>query len=311
MLAFQINSFDPDKRIALNKNTSKPSPKSNQVLVEVNSAGLNPVDKAIMAGYMKEMIHLPATLGGDFSGVVVEVGDSVKEFIKRDKVYGQAIVLNGGSGTLAQFVAANVGNTARQPKQISFIEAASLPLAGASALQALEDLIKLKAGQKILIHGGAGGIGSLAVQIAKNLGAYVAATVGVKDFEYVKKLGADMVIDFRKEKFEEILKDYDAVFDTAGGEITNRSFRVLKSGGVLVSMITSPDQELAKKYNVTALIIMTNTDTQKLNHLAELVDAGKVKPQVDKVFPIAQIMDAFKHLSEGHPRGKVVIKIKE
>jgi NADPH:quinone reductase-like Zn-dependent oxidoreductase len=311
MLAFQINSFDPNKVIIIKEDAPKPVPTKNQVLVEVSAAGLNPVDKAIRAGYLKEMVHLPATLGGDFSGVVVEVGEAVKEFIKGDKVYGQAIVLNGGSGTLAQFVAANVVNTARQPKQSSFIESASLPLAGASALQAIDEFIKLKAGQKILIHGGAGGIGSLAAQIAKCLGAYIAATVGAKDIEYVKKLGADIALDYRKDKFEDILKDYDAVFDTAGGEITNRSFRILKSGGVLVSMITPPDQELAKKYNVSAMVIMTNTDTQKLNHLAELVDAGMVKPQVDKVFPLAQTMDAFKYLSEGHPRGKVVIKIKE
>jgi NADPH:quinone reductase-like Zn-dependent oxidoreductase len=311
MLAFQFNSFDPDVTVALKKDAPKPSPNPNQVLVEVYAAALNPVDKAIMAGYMKEMVHLPATLGGDFSGVVVEVGASVSEYKKGDKVFGQAIVLNGGSGTLAQFTASNAGNTALKPKNINFADASSLPLAGASALQAIEEHIKLKAGQKILIHGGAGGIGSLAIQIAKSLGAFIATTVSFKDKEYAKSLGADKVIDFQSENFEFILEDYDAVLDTSHGDSTNRSFPVLKKGGVLVSLLSAPDPELAKKHGVTAMRQLTNTDAPKLKRLADLVDSGKLKPQVDKVFPMDQIHDAFTHMSENHPRGKVVIKIKD
>ena len=311
MFAFQFKSYGPNEVIIINENVPKPVPSPNQVLVEVHAASLNPVDKSIMAGYLKEMVHLPATLGGDFSGVVVEVGEAVTDFKKGDKVYGQAIILNGGSGSFAEFVAANAANTAYLPKRSDFIAAASLPLAGVSALQAIEEHIKLKAGQKILIHGGAGGIGSIAVQIAKGLGSFVTVTVSAKDREYVKKLGADKVIDFKRETFEDILKDYDAVFVTASGDIVNRSFGVLKKGGTLVSMLTPPDQELAKKYNATAIAQLTNTNTQKLDRLAELVDSGKIKPQVDKIFYLSQTNEALKHLSEAHPRGKVVIKIKD
>lgn len=312
MIAVQINSYGGNEVITINKNALMPVPSSSQVLIEVNAAGLNPVDSAIRAGYLKEILPLkfPATLGGDFSGVIVKVGEGVSNFKKGDKVYGQAIVWNGGSGSLAEFVAANAVNTGKQPKNIKDIEAASLPLAGVSALQALEEHIKLKAGQKILIHGGAGGIGSIAIQIAKALGGYVATTASAKDKDYVKKLGADKVIDFRNEAFEEILKDYDAVFDTAGGETTNKSFRVIKNGGVLVTLAGQPDQVLAEKYHVIAIGQMTDTNTPRLNRLAELVDSGKIKAQIDKVFPIDQASEAFKHLSEGHPRGKVMVKIK-
>jgi NADPH:quinone reductase-like Zn-dependent oxidoreductase len=309
MIAVQINSFGGYESLTINNNAPKPVPAPNQVLVEVNAASLNPVDKGIAAGYLKDMVHLPATLGGDFSGVIVQVGEAVTDFKKGDKVYGQAIILNGGSGSFAQFVAANADNTAQQPKQINFVEAASLPLAGASALQAIEGHIKLKAGQKILIHGGAGGIGSIAVQIAKSLGAFVASTASAKDKDYVKSLGADKVIDFRSEKFEDILKDYDAVFDTFSGDTTARSFQVLKKGGIIVSLLAPPDPKLAEKYQVTAIGQMTNTNTKKLNRLTDLVNTGKIKPQVDKVFPLNQTIDAFKHLTEGHARGKVVIKI--
>ena len=311
MFAFQFASYDPNEVLTINNDVKEPAPSPNQVLVEVNAAGLNPVDKAIMAGYLKEMVHLPATLGGDFSGVITQVGDSVSEFKKGDNVYGQAIVLNGGSGTLAQFVAANAGNTALMPKRLNFVEAASLPLAGASALQAIEEHIKLKSGQKILIHGGSGGIGSIAVQIAAGMGAYVAATSSEKDKEYVHHLGADEVIDYQNETFEDMLKNYDAVFVTVSGDIVNRSLAVLKKGGILVSMLTPPDPELVKKYQVTAIQQMTNTNTSKLNRLAQLVNDGKLKPQIAKVFPLDQIPDAFKYLGEGHPRGKVVVKIKD
>ena len=227
MIAVQINSFGGYEGLTINNNAPKPVPSRDQVLVEVYAASLNPVDKGIAAGYMKEMVHLPVTLGGDFSGVVVQVGESVSDFKKGDKVYGQALVLNGGTGSFAQFVVANADNTALQPNQIYFVDAASLPLAGASALQALEGHIQIKPDQKILIHGGAGGIGSQAVQIAKSHGAFVAATASANDINYVLSLGADKVIDFRSDKFEDILKNYDAVFDSFSGDTTNRSLRVL------------------------------------------------------------------------------------
>ena len=313
MKAVQINTYGGNEVLEINGNASKPTLAQGQVLVEVHAASLNPVDGAIRAGYLKEMVPLsfPATLGGDFSGVVTEGGEAVSDFKVGDPVYGQAILLNGGSGSLAQFVAANTANTARKPQNVNYVEAAALPLAGVSALQALEEHIKLEAGQKILIHGGAGGIGTIAIQLAKSLGGYVATTVRADDRDYVKELGADQVIDYQNEAFEEMLREFDAVLDTVGGEITNKSFQVLKKGSILVSMLGQPNPERAEKYGVTAIGQSTNTNTQHLNRLAELIDGGKIKVQLDKVFPLEQAREAFKHLEEGHPRGKVVVKIED
>lgn len=313
MKTAQINTYGGNEVLEINENASKPTLAQGQVLVEVHAASLNPVDRVIRAGYLKEMVPLsfPATLGGDFSGVVAEVGEAVSDFKVGDPVYGQAILLNGGSGSLAQFVAANAANTARKPQNVSYIEAAALPLVGVSALQALEEHIKLEKGQKILIHGGAGGIGTIAIQLAKSLGGYVATTVRTDDKNYVKELGADQVIDYQNEAFEEMLKEFDAVLDTVGGETTNKSFKVLKKGGILVSMLGQPNPELVEKYGVTAIGQSTNTNTQHLNRLAELIDSGKIKVELDKVFPLEQVQEAFKHLEQGHPRGKVVVKIED
>lgn len=313
MIAVQINAYGGNEVIIINNNALKPKQSRGQVLVEVSAAGLNPVDNAIKAGYMKDIVPLqfPITLGGDFSGIVVEVGEGVSNFKKGDKVYGQAICVNGGSGSLARYVAANVSNTGKMPKHLNFVEAASLPLAGVSALQAVEENIKLKAGQKILIHGGAGGIGAIAIQIAKHLGGYVATTVSADDKEYVKELGADEVIDFRKEAFEDLLTEYDAVLALVGGETFNKSLQVLKKGGILVSLVGQPDKELAENYQVRVIQQMTDTNSDRLKRVAELVEAGKIKAQIDSVFSLNQSVEAFRHLSEGHPRGKVVVRISD
>lgn len=316
MKAVQISAYGGNEVLEVNENAPKPVVGNGRVLVEVYAASINPFDAAMRSGYTKEMFPLqfPATLGGDFAGVVMEVGppdgEEVSDFKAGDEVYGQALLLNGGSGSFAQFAAAKIKNTATKPKNIDFLEAASLPLVGASALQALEDHIKLKSGDKILIHGGAGGIGSIAVQLAKVIGAYVATTVSAKDVDFVKKLGSDEIIDFRNESFEEILSDFDAVFDTAGGDVVDKSFKILKPGGVIVSMKGQPNEELAKARKVTAIGQFTNTTDDRLKRLAIYVESEKIKPQVDKVFPLDEVKEAFRHLEESHPRGKVVLRIK-
>ncbi len=256
-------------------------------------------------------ISFPFTLGGDFAGKVVDLSSDVTDFKIGNDVYGQAIVLNGGSGTMAEYTAANTLNTAIKPRSINFEEAGALPLAGVSAIQALEDYMKLHSSQKILIHGGAGGIGHIAIQLAKYLGAYVATTVKAEDSDFVEELGADKVIDYKSQKFEEILTNFDAVFDTIGGEIAEKSFHILKKGGVIVSMLGQPNKELAEKIGITSIGEMTRTDTAHLNRLTELVDNGKIKIHIDKVFPFQLIRDAFKYQENSHPQGKVVIKIKE
>ena len=255
MKAVQINTYGGVEVLEINENASKPTPAKDQVLVEVHAASITPIDWKIRAGYLKDVAPLPfpATLGGDFAGVITEVGEDVTDFKIGEEVYGAAILLNGGSGSFAQSLVSNTASLAHKPKVANFIEAAALPLVGSSAIQALEEHIKLQNSQKILtpvreqgsakrvlIHCGAGGIGHIAIQLAKALGAYVATTVSSEDIEYVKSLGADKVIDYQTQPFEKVLKDFDAVFDTVGGQTTDKSFEVLKKGGIIVSMLGQP-----------------------------------------------------------------------
>lgn len=313
MEAAQYKKYGGTEVIEINDETPKPSISKDQVLVEVYAASLNPIDSGIRAGHFKDSTPLkfPVTIGGNFSGVVAEAGENVSELKSGDEVYGQALVLNGGSGSIAQFLASNTANTALKPKSVNHLEAASLPLVGASALQALEQHINLKSGQKILIHGGSGGIGSIAIQLAKSKGAYVATTVSSDSIEFAKKLGADEAIDYQNEAFENILSDYDAVFNTARGDAADKSFKILKKGGILVSMTGAPDPDLAKQYSVRAIGQMTESNTKNLTRLAGFVDSGIIKPQIDKIFPLSQAKEAFEYFETGHPKGKVVIKIKE
>ena len=311
MKAVQINKYGGSAVLEV-VDIPTPTPGKGQVLVEVHAASINPFDSNLRAGYMKDMIplELPKTWGGDFAGIVTGIGEGITDIKEGDEIYGSALVLNGGSGAFAQAAVANVANASVKPKSINFEEAASLPLVGSSAVQALEEHIKLQSGQKILIHGGAGGIGSIAIQIAKAAGAHVATTVSSDDMQFVKDLGADEVIDYKTQKFEEILKEYDAVFNTVRGDTADKSFQVLKKGGIIVSMVGAPSPELAKKHEVTAIGQGTETNAKHLTRLAELVDSDKVKPQVDKVFPLDQVKEAFDHLEKASPRGKVVLKIK-
>lgn len=313
MKAAQYSKYGGPEVLQINQNASNPSVGAGQALVEVHAASLNPFDVSLRSGRLKEMMPLnfPVTIGGDFSGVVSAVGVGVSSFKVSDEVYGQSLIINGGSGSLAEFAAAKVANISLKPKNISHIETASLPLVGSSAIQVLEEHIKLKQGDKILIHGGSGGIGSIAIQVAKALGAYVATTVGTESVEFAKGPGADEVIDYKTQKFENLLKDFDAVFDTIGREIAERSFKVLKRGGVIVSMLGAPSPELAKQYGVTSIGQNTRVNSKTLARLTELVEKDAIKPQVDKVFPLDQAREAFEYFESGHPRGKVVVKIKE
>jgi alcohol dehydrogenase len=293
-------------------NADKPAINDGQVLVEVEAVSINPVDFKVRLGYMKDFVPLkfPTTIGGDFSGIVKEIRGGNSEFKQGDKVYGSAIVLNGGSGSFAEFLAANIANTARAPKSMDSLKAAALPLAGSSAIQAVEDTIKLKKGQKILIHGGAGGIGCIAIQLAKAIGAHVATTVSERDISFVKDLGADTVINYHTQEFDKDLKDFDAVLDLVGGDATTKSLTVLRKGGILVSLAGRPDEALANKSGVTAMGQMTATDTKHLDRISALVDKGTIRVPVDKVFTLDQAREAFIHVEQNHPRGKVLLTIK-
>lgn len=313
MKAAQINTYGGQEVVVINNDAPKPAVGSDQVLVEVHSAAINPFDIMVRGGFARQMKELtfPATLGGDLAGVVAEVGSDIKDFTVGQEVFGRAGALSG-KGSFAEYAPVISGDIAPKPSKISFDIAAALPLAGASALMALGEHINLQAGQKILIHGGAGGIGAFAVQIAKNIGAYVATTVSGQDIEFAKSLGADEVIDYQSQDFTSLIRDYNAVFDTtASSETAAKSYQVLKKGGVFVSMIAKPDEALQQQYGVTAISQFTRVTSDHLKKLGELVETGVIKVNIDKIFPLDQTAEAMEYLKTAHTRGKVVIKVKD
>jgi alcohol dehydrogenase len=258
------------------------------------------------------MIHLqfPSTLGLDFSGVVKQIGEDVSsDFKQGNEVYGQAGVPSGGSGAFSEMALASVTSIAHKPKTLEYEEAAALPLVGVSAWQALVEFMGLSNGQKILIHGGAGGIGSIAIQLAKNLGAHVATTVSTDDKQFVQKIGADEVIDYRTQTFEDIVHDYDAVFDTVGGDTYTSSFKVLRKGGIIVSMLEQQSSELMEQFGVKAVSQFTQVNRERLSKLAEWVDQNKVKLNIEKTYSLDEAGRALDYLRDIHPRGKIVLTI--
>jgi NADPH:quinone reductase-like Zn-dependent oxidoreductase len=305
--AAQIEEYGNVSRIKVVE-IEVPTLGEGQILVEVHASSINPVDTAVREGYMK-VAQLPATLGGDFAGVVSEVrGNS--DFAVGDKVYGQASALMGASGAFAEYTATAAERVAPMP-EVSFEQAASLPLVGVSALQALTDHIGLQSGQKLFIHGGAGGIGSIAIQIAKHLGAYVATTATGDGVAFVRQLGADKVIDYTSERFSDVLSGYDAVFDTVGGDDFAAALSILKSGRVAVSMTAHVDASVTQELGVTTTTQFTQVTTEKLTQLALLVNEGVVQPQVNAVFPLVEVRQAFEARESGRVKGKVVLAISQ
>jgi len=309
MKAAQINEYGHISVIQINE-IDRPEPDDGQVLVEVAAASLNPFDTKLREGYMQAGIPLqfPATLGGDFAGTIVATGADVSGLAVGDNVYGQANIVAGNSGSFAEFAATKVGEVAKMPSNVNFEQAASLPLVGVSALQALVQHIQLQAGQKLFIHGAAGGIGTIAVQIAKHMGAYVVGTATGEGAERIAQLGVDEVIDYKKQDFAAQLHDFDAVFDTVGGDDFAKALAVLKPGGIAVSMIAQAE-ERAKELGVTAITQSTKVTTEMLNKLRELVESGVVTPQVGKVFSFEQIQQAFEARESGKIPGKVVVTV--
>ena len=315
MKAAQIRSYGDSEVVENNQSASSPNdPSEGKVLVSVKAAGVNPSDWKLREGFFKQMVPLqfPATLGMDFSGVIEKVGVGVASDLKQgDEVYGQSGVFAGGSGAFAEMALANADKIAHKPKTLSHAQAAGLPLVGVSAWQALVETIGLSKGQKILIHGGAGGIGSIAIQLAKHLGAYVATTASTNDIQFVKEeLGADEAIDYKTQTFEDVLShDFDAVFDTVGGETYTRSFKVLKrgGGGIIVSMLEQPVQELMDQFGVKAVFLFSQANRERLTKLAEWVDQNNIRVNVERTFPLDEARTALDYQRDIHPRGKIVL----
>lgn len=288
---------------------TKPELQDGSVLVEVHAASLNPIDNIVRAGYMRQMLELsfPHVKGYDVSGTVTEVGQDVRGVKVGDEVFARQN--QEDAGAIAEFARIQESDLAIKPDNISHQDAASAPLAGLTAWQALVTKGKIKEGDKVLIHAGSGGVGTYAIQIAKHFGAVVATTTSAKNAELVKDLGADVVIDYKTQAFEDVLSGYDLVIDTMGGEIMARSFKVLKKGGTLVSVKGQDNDGLAKKYGVHFEWFFMSPDGEMLAELGKLMSDGTVKPVIDSVFPMEQVQEAYDRLATGRAVGKIVVTV--
>jgi NADPH:quinone reductase-like Zn-dependent oxidoreductase len=283
----------------------KPFAEAGELLVLVMAASVNPVDFKMRAGgYAAQEQSLPITLGRDLAGTVEQVGRDVTGFAIGDDIFA---LLGRDRGAYAEYVIVKPEEAARKPGNLGFVEAAAVPLAGLTAWQGLFDHGGLQSGQRVLIHGGAGGVGHLAVQFAKAHGAFVATTASAGDAEYLRGIGADQVIDHKSQRFEDEISDIDVVYDLIGGETQTRSWDVLKPGGILVSTLAEPSQEEAQRRGLRGVHYMTEPDAGELARIADLIEAGKVKPAVQSTFPLESAGPAQDALEHGHVRGKIVL----
>jgi NADPH:quinone reductase-like Zn-dependent oxidoreductase len=279
---------------------------AGQVLVNVYAASVNPVDFKIRSGKYPAIKddRLPYTLGRDVSGVVEKCGAQATRFKPGDEVFGMVGIYGGGYSEQAVL---DQDAIAAKPSELDHVHAAAIPLAGQTAWQGLFRHGGLKAGQSVLIHGGSGGVGHFAVQFAKARGARVLTTVSTENLDFARSLGADVVIDYKRQRFEDAAFDLDFVFDLIDGETRERSWKLLKKGGVLVSTLTDPSQEKARELGVRAMRYTVEADGEELAEIAKLVASGKVKPHVQKTFPLGQAADALAAVEKGHSVGKVVL----
>jgi len=279
-----------------------------ELLVRVVAASVNPVDYKIREGRYPEVKAgmLPYIPGRDIAGIVEACGGLVDDWKKGDAIYAMLGIDRGG---YSEFAVAKSEEVAPKPRTLDFVEAASVPLAGLTAWQGLFRYGELQSGQRVLIHGGSGGVGHFAIQFAKVVGAYVITTVSEQHVDFVRSLGADEVIDYKKQRFEEVVRDVDLVFDLIGGETQDRSWDVLKRGGTLVSTLKEPSQDKARAMRVRAMRYTVKENGGELEEIGRLIDAGKVKPRITKTFQLADAANAQQFVEEGHTEGKVVLKI--
>jgi NADPH:quinone reductase-like Zn-dependent oxidoreductase len=287
----------------------RPAPGPGEVLVKVDAAGVGPWDGWIRAGKSAFPQPLPLTLGSDLSGEIVAAGSGVSGLHVGDQVYG--VTNPRFVGAYAEYAMASAEMVSNKPASLSHVEAASVPVVAVTAWQALFDHAQLKAGQTVVIHGAAGSVGSYAVQLARDARFQTIATVGRDDVSFVRDLGANTVIDYRTQRFEEVVRDADAVIDLVGGETQSRSFQVLRRGGKLISAVSEPDQKRAKRDGVEASFFLVNVTRQYLTEITRLVDAGKLRTRVGAVLPLADAREAHLMLDRvrPQPKGKIVLAV--
>ncbi|MGA7777890.1 MAG: NADP-dependent oxidoreductase [Paraburkholderia sp.] len=307
MLAYRIHRFGGPE-VFKSESIEIPEPEAGEVLVRVRTASANPVDIKTREGKYPLITEdmLPYTLGRDFAGVVERVGSEVEEWKRGDEVYG---FVGQGQGAYAEFVIVDASALARSPTKVNAITAGAVPLAALTAWQGLFDHGGLDAGQRVLIHAGAGGVGHLAVQFARHQGAEVFVTASGNGVEFVRSLGADHVINYRTERFEEVASDMDLVFDLVGGETQSRSWAVVAAGGRLVSTLSEPSQTEAARHGAHAMRYTARPDGAQLARIASLIDADEVRVEVAEPYPFDAMGDALARLDKGHVRGKIVVEV--
>ena len=311
----------------------EPELRDDDVLVRVHAAGVNPLDSKIRSGEFKLILpyRLPLILGNDVAGVVTQVGPRVRRFKPGDEVYARPH--HDRIGTFAEFISMNEGDVAIKPKTLTMEEAASVPLTGLTAWQALIERANLQKGQKVLIHAGSGGVGTFAIQLAKHVGATVATTTSTANVDLVRRLGADVVVDYKKDDFEKVLHDYDVVVNSLGKETLEKSLRVLKPGGKLISISGPPDpafatdigsgwllrqlmgvlsyriRKQARRHRVSYSFLFMKANGAQLREITSLIDAGTIRPIVDRIFPFESTGEALAYVETGRAKGKVVVKV--
>jgi NADPH:quinone reductase-like Zn-dependent oxidoreductase len=305
MKAIVIKSYG-DENVVEYTDVERPEPKASEVLVKVHVAGVNPVDWKIRNGLGERLgLKLPIMLGGEIAGIIEKIGSEVRDFKEGDSVYG--IISSGG---YAEYAIAKVGDIAPKPQSLDFTNAAAVPLGALTAWQAIFDLANLSGGQRILISGASGGVGSVAVQLAKAKGAYVIGLASGRNEEFVRDFGADEFVDYTKQNFEEVVKNVDIVLDAVGGETFGRSFETLKKGGFLVTTVEFPSDEKAQEFGIKAARVFCKPNAKQLAEITRLVEEGKLKAHVSTVLPLAEVKKAHQLSESGRTRGKIVLQIR-
>ncbi|WP_217577884.1 NADP-dependent oxidoreductase [Mesorhizobium sp. GbtcB19] len=333
MKAFVVDKYGKKAALRLVE-VPAPALQDEDVLVEIHAAGVNLLDAKIRDGEFKPILRYrpPFILGHDVAGIVVRVGSKVRKFKPGDEIYARP--RDGRVGTFAEFIAINEADVALKPKNLSMEEAASIPLVALTAWQVLVDKAGLRRGQKVFIQAGSGGVGTFAIQLAKDLGATVATTAGAASTALVKSLGADIVVDYRKDDFEKLLKDYDVVINSQDAKTLEKSLGVLKPGGKLISISGPPDAEFARKLGLNMMLKLVMralsrgirkkaeragveysflfmwAQGDQLNKITPLLESGTIRPVIDRIFPFEETNEALAFVEKGRAKGKVVIKVK-
>ncbi len=308
MMAWRVHEFGPPEVMKFER-VPRPEPGPDEILVKIGAAGVGPWDGWIRAGKSALPQPLPLILGSDISGEIVATGPRVSGLRVGDHVYG--VTNPRFIGAYAEYALASAAMISNKPTSLTHVQAASVPVVSVTAWQALFDHAQLKAGQTVVIHGAAGNVGSYAVQLARQAGVQTIATAGADDISFVRDLGANTVIDYRTQRFEEQVRDADAVIDLVGGETQDRSFQVLRRGGKLISAVSKPDQRLAERHGVEAMFFLVNVTSQNLAEIARLIDGGKLRTKVGTVLPLADAREAHFMLEHvrPQPKGKIVLGV--